>query len=416
MKDIAKGGARHSKGDTQKIQDIFNYAVALGAVCPNCANGTPQKATLNDIEARVFSAFYEMINRGGMEYGGAWPFALYNNTIVLRTGDGRYVAYRYADVDGAVLFGEPYDVDMMFVPITDSDMVAAEISGAVKSTDDSQNTDTADTSGAAANPDTDTSTTDTTMPDAHEGGETKSANYPYFDNSLRVIRKDDETVTVGNYLLTYGKPDLEGHGSSRVNPDGSKGEYFTPETKWASPYTESGTLHVDWEHGGDVSTPELAGEHGILGYADVSTAKSDERGLFIERTLSRRNKYVDWLTDLIEAGKVGTSSQAIRGRTKRAEDGFIEQWPLFRDSLTVNPMQWENVGDLPDSVINSLKALAEASPALANELKTAGIFAGADSEPVKPDNTSGGEYDRGRVSAAVEIEGELIDIKNKLGE
>lgn len=413
MKDIAKGGARHSKGDTQKIQDIFNYAVALGAVCPNCANGTPQKATLNDIEARVFSAFYEMINRGGMEYGGAWPFALYNNTIVLRTGDGRYVAYRYADVDGAVLFGEPYDVDMMFVPVTDSDMVAAEISGAVKYTDDSQDTDTTDTSGAAANPDTDT---DTTMPDAHEGGETKSANYPYFDNSLRVIRKDDETVTVGNYLLTYGKPDLEGHGSNRVNPDGSKGEYFTPETKWTSPYTESGTLHVDWEHGGDVSTPELAGEHGILGYADVSTAKSDERGLFIERTLSRRNKYVDWLTDLIEAGKVGTSSQAIRGRTKRAEDGFIEQWPLFRDSLTVNPMQWENVGDLPESVINSLKALAEASPALANELKTAGIFAGADSEPVKTDNTSGGEYLRGRVSAAVEIEGELIDIQNKLGE
>ena len=223
-------------------------------------------------------------------------------------------------------------------------------------------------------------------------------------------------MTVGNYLLTYGKPDLEGHGSNRVNPDGSKGEYFTPETKWTSPYTESGTLHVDWEHGGDVSTPELAGEHGILGYADVSTAKSDERGLFIERTLSRRNRYVDWLTDLIEAGKVGTSSQAIRGRTKRAEDGFIEQWPLFRDSLTVNPMQWENIGDLPESVINSLKALAEASPALANELKTAGIFAGADSEPVKTDDTSGGECDRGRVSALVEIEGELIDIQNKPGE
>lgn len=414
-----KGGARHSKSDVQKIQAIYNYAAELGAVCPNCLGGLPRKATFTDTESRVFAAFWEMLESVEFDsYGGVWPFALYNDALIVRTRDGRYVAYRYIDTDDMILFGSPYAVDMMFVPTTDSQMVADEVTGAIKTADQ---TDTPAETGDTAS-DSQQDNSGDPSPDTPENTETlepvetetKSANYPYFDNSLRVIREDDETITVGNYVLTYGKADLEGHGSNRVNPDGTRGEYFTAETKWASPYTDSGKIHVDWEHGEDVSTPELAGEHGILGYADMSTAKSDERGLFLERVLSRRNKYVEWLTSLIKDGKVGTSSQAIRGRTKRAEDGFIEQWPLFRDSLTVNPMQWENVGELPEQLLQSLKALAAASPALANELKAAGLFTGVNDTPENTDNDSGGEHDRDRIS--VEIEGELITINEKIGE
>lgn len=411
-----KGGARHSKNDVQKIQAIFNFAAELGAICPNCLGGSPKKATFSDMESRVFAAFWEMLESVDAEYsGGFWPFALYNDALIVRTRDGRYVAYRYIDTDDMILFGSPYNVDMMFVPTTDSQSVADEVPGAIKTAEQAEDTpdnatgDSPQDSGGEPSP-------DTPIPAEPVETETKSANYPYFDNSLRVIRRDDETITVGNYVLTYGKPDLEGHGSNRVNPDGTKGEYFTADTKWTSPYTDSGKIHVDWEHGEDVDAPELAGEHGILGYADMSTAKSDERGLFLERVLTRRNKYVEWLTALIEAGKVGTSSQAIRGRTKRADDGFIEQWPLYRDSLTVNPMQWENVGELPSHVIESLKALAAASPALANDLKAAGLFAGANGEPEKTDNDSGGEHDRNRVSAEIEIEGDLINISEKIGE
>ena len=74
------------------------------------------------------------------------------------------------------------------------------------------------------------------------------------DNALKAISRTDDTLTVGNYIVLFGGRDLEGivPGTSKVfwtNPDGSRGEYFTPETDVSSPYTKAGTFMVDWQHG-----------------------------------------------------------------------------------------------------------------------------------------------------------------------
>ena len=171
-------------------------------------------------------------------------------------------------------------------------------------------------------------------------------------NPIKSISKTDEELRVGNYIIQFSKRDLEGLGSNRINADGTRGEQFAPTVDVESDYTKTGHLYVDWEHGLD---PDGIGidENTLLGYVDWKTAKRDERGIFVERVLNRRNKYMEWLEELIEEGLISNSSEAIRGAQKTA-DGIIVRWPLKRDALTVNPMQWQN---LKENQITALKAL-----------------------------------------------------------
>jgi HK97 family phage major capsid protein len=171
-------------------------------------------------------------------------------------------------------------------------------------------------------------------------------------NALKAISQTEDELRVGNYIIQFGKRDLEGLGSPRINPDGTKGEAFSPDVDVESDYTKTGMLYVDWEHGMD---PDGLGadEHSVLGYVDWKTARRDERGIFVERVLNRRNKYMQWLEGLIQDGLISNSSEAVRG-VQKTTDGTITRWPLKRDALTVNPMQWQN---LSENVMSALKAL-----------------------------------------------------------
>ena len=158
------------------------------------------------------------------------------------------------------------------------------------------------------------------------------------NNALKSVSKTDDELRVSNYIILFNGRDLEGVASDRKNQDGSNGEYFTPETKVESNYTKTGRLYVDWEHGQD---PDGIGNDPdeVLGYVDWKTATRDERGIHVERVLNRRAKYMEWLEELIEAGAIGNSSEAISQSVKKGKDGKIEIWPLRRDTLTVNPME-----------------------------------------------------------------------------
>ena len=167
---------------------------------------------------------------------------------------------------------------------------------------------------------TDDAQTDSTTPDG---------------NALKAVSATDDELRVANYIVVFGGRDLEGLGSEHVNPDGSRGEYFTPDTDLESTNTKAGVIFVDWEHGQD----QEPGPGDVLGVVDWKTAKRDERGVWVERVLNRRSKYVKWLEELIEKGLIGTSSEAIPGQIEKAADGRIARWPLRRDTLTVQPME-----------------------------------------------------------------------------
>ena len=145
------------------------------------------------------------------------------------------------------------------------------------------------------------------------------------NNSLKAISSSEKELRVGNYMILFGGKDLVG-------------EFFTKNTRFESSYTDIGVLYEDFEHGLD-SEGMGNNENNILGVFDWKSAKIDDRGIFVERVLSRRSEYVQYLEQLINAGVIGTSSEAVRGMVFRKSDGEITDWPLKRDTLTVTPME-----------------------------------------------------------------------------
>lgn len=188
------------------------------------------------------------------------------------------------------------------------------------------------------------------------------------DNCLKAISIEGDEMRVANHIILFGGRDLEGIASKNVNEDGSKGEYFTSKTVLDSAFTETGRLLVDWEHGltkgvmdgDDLTAP---GRDDVLGYVDWGTAKATEQGLWVERVLNLRNKYMAFLKHLIEAGKIGTSSEATDEGVQKATDGRIIAFPLRRDTLTVKPMEWRMMTDNPllAKAINGLLELSKAA-------------------------------------------------------
>lgn len=159
----------------------------------------------------------------------------------------------------------------------------------------------------------------------------------YSDNCLKAISKTDDELVVANYMILFGGRDLEGIASSKINRDGTKGEYFTKNTQFESDYTITGQLLVDWEHR---TRPDGVGPDAedIFGYVDWKSAIIDETGLFVHRILNRRNRYVKMLEALFEAGILGSSSEPIQKGIVKNRDGEITDWPLKRDSFSVAPM------------------------------------------------------------------------------
>ena len=157
-------------------------------------------------------------------------------------------------------------------------------------------------------------------------------------NALKAISRTSDELRVGNYIILFGnseRRDLEGVASDRVNPDGSRGEFFTPQTDLSSFYTKAGVLYEDWEH--------AQGEAGDedLGFVDWKTARIDDKGAFVERVLNRKNRYVRWLDELgwFDNGMLGTSSEAVPDEVEKRANGEIVRWPLRRDTITVSPME-----------------------------------------------------------------------------
>ncbi len=183
------------------------------------------------------------------------------------------------------------------------------------------------------------------------------------NNPLKALSKSPNELIVGNYMVLFGGKDLVG-------------EYFTKNTMFDSGYTDIGMLYVDFEHGLD---PDGLGidENNVLGVVDWKSAKADERGIFVQRVLNRRAKYIDFLSEFIDAGMIGNSSEAVRGKTLRKPNGEITAWPLKRDTLTLTPME-------PRMITGNLIEAAKSLAAMFPHSKALATLTGApDLEPVR---------------------------------
>jgi HK97 family phage major capsid protein len=182
---------------------------------------------------------------------------------------------------------------------------------------------------------------------------------PVVKNVLKAVSSSEDELRVANYIVLYGGRDLTafrflGNRIPRfTNPDGTAGEFFSKSVQLDSDYTELGKIPMNWEHGQDPDRMEI-GEDEILGYVDWKTARIDDKGVFVERVLNRRKAYVQWVEELIKAGLVGTSSEAIGKGIEIKPNGEITKWPLKKDTLTVSPMEPRM---LIGNVLNAYKAL-----------------------------------------------------------
>ena len=159
-------------------------------------------------------------------------------------------------------------------------------------------------------------------------------------NNLKSISKNSNEFRVANYIVLFGGRDLSN-------------EFFTKNTEYASPYTESSVLHVDFEHGLDPDKLGIKSDH-VLGYVDWKTAVFDDKGIFVERVLNRQAKYMKYIEPLIEEGIVGTSSEAVRTGVVKSRNGEIISWPLKRDTLTLTPMEPRMISSNATSILKSL--------------------------------------------------------------
>lgn len=159
-------------------------------------------------------------------------------------------------------------------------------------------------------------------------------------NALKSLSKTENDLIVGNYIVLFGGADLVG-------------DFFTKNTNLHSKYTDIGFLYEDFEHGFDDDDIGNSPDN-VLGVVNWKSAKVDDKGVFVERVLNRRAEYIGFLEELIDAGIIGTSSEAIHGQVLRKSSGEILNWPLKRDSLTLTPMEPRM---LTENVIRNVKSL-----------------------------------------------------------
>jgi len=322
--------------------------------CINAAGKSTKAVSLDEQGRRVRDAWYADFQPtrevAQPTTDGHWVKEVFDDSIILEGPEG-LLSYPYTITDDGIEFGEPVKVEIEYRPVKESKAV---------------------------------------------------------DNCLKAISIEGDEMRVANHIVLFDVRDLEGIASKNVNADGSKGEYFTSKTVLESAFTETGRLLVDWEHGrtrGVMDGDDLAapGRDDVPGYVDWGTAKATEQGLWVERVLNLRNKYMTFLKHLIEAGKIGTSGEATDDGVQKAADGQIVTFPLRRDTLTVKPMEWRMMLSNP--------LLAKAVGGLL-ELSKAATEAAAPEDDGKSSAEADAEMAKARlaaIKAAIQIE--LIELE-----
>lgn len=206
-------------------------------------------------------------------------------------------------------------------------------------------------------------------------------------NFLKSVEDTDDTWVVANHIILWGDEntrDAEGLLTKRKNADGTIGEWFGKTVDWQSAYTGTGVLHVDIEHG-----REVTGRDDVIGVVDMKSARMTDKGLFVKRILDKKNWYTRWLYELHQKGvRFATSSEPVQDDVVKSPTGEIIRWPLRRDTVTVGPMEprmilesnWlEDVkssvgGDIPAPLYDALlkSGLLQSSDTERNDLVTAG--------------------------------------------
>jgi HK97 family phage major capsid protein len=153
-------------------------------------------------------------------------------------------------------------------------------------------------------------------------------------NQVKVLKQDDQSITIGGYGVVYGGVDLEG-------------ETFTPDTDYMPNLVPEKLILYD--HGLQDDVKHILGK--------TVKEHSDATGIWVEAQLSRHKRYVDEILTLIDEKVLGWSSGSV-GHLIERDGKTIKRWPVVEYSLTPTPAEPRTLG------VERIKILAQSNPNL----------------------------------------------------
>ena len=113
-------------------------------------------------------------------------------------------------------------------------------------------------------------------------------------------------------------------------------EYFTKDTNFWDETLGKSPRPLTWDHAQDDSLKA----HPVIG--QITDFGDDEIGRWYVAKLDRSHKYRKAIDALIEAGKLGTSSDSAPQYVQRVKTGkstWLKEWPWFASALTDTPAE-----------------------------------------------------------------------------
>lgn len=147
---------------------------------------------------------------------------------------------------------------------------------------------------------------------------------------------DDILVSIGGAVKSLGNGKFEAPLVTFGGADLSN-EFFTKTTDFWVDFPSR--LPLLYHHGQDTKIGKQRLGDGR------ATVKSDDAGVWMEGQLNLANEYERAISDLIDAGKMGTSSGSASHLVERKREGKsveIITWPLVEASLTPTPCEPRN--------------------------------------------------------------------------
>ncbi len=181
-----------------------------------------------------------------------------------------------------------------------------------------------------------------------ESAATQGENY---SKSIPAVVKTQETTLNLSYAKSLNIETLPDMAVKYVALDQIKGytylwgnpkvtdiemEYFTKDTNFWDETLGKSPRPLTWDHAQDESLKA----HPVIG--QITDFGDDEIGRWYVAKLDRSHKYRKAIDALIEAGKLGTSSDSAPQYVQRVKTGkstWLKEWPWFASALTDTPAE-----------------------------------------------------------------------------
>ena len=174
---------------------------------------------------------------------------------------------------------------------------------------------------------------------------------------------------IGGYLIRY---------SDETQPD-LVGDFFSPETDLGAASIPGQKIPVYYQHGFDKDVKSRR-----LDFGEVTP---DELGVWLQTQLDLRDEYEKRIYGMVEANKMGFSSQPAGTLVWREPVGkafHIKSWPIAEASLTPTPAEWRNMAIPVKSLYNTKisEREIELEPKLEEDIMTEEVKAEVKQEPI----------------------------------